>query len=123
MEDKLQYQVEKHVYTTEDGYINTVFRICGKKSNQEDCLKQIYANKSDVNGNKTDFKKPVVIYQHGLLDCCASIINNEEKSLGLMVVEKGYDLWINNSRGNRYSREHKLFDVDDDIERFFDFSF
>ena len=82
--------------------MNTVFRICGKKNDTKD--------------DKSDVKKPVAIYQHGLLDCCASIITNEEKSLGLKLVEQGYDLWINNSRGNRYSRDHKLFDVDDDIE-------
>ena len=103
-------------YTTEDGYINTAFRICGKKTYANDENPYI---KKPVAINK----KPVAIYQHGLLDCCASIVNNEEKSLGLKLVEKGYDLWINNSRGNRYSRDHKLFDVDNNTERFFDFSF
>ena len=65
----------------------------------------------------------MAIYQHGFLDCCANIVSSEERSLGLKLVNEGYDLWINNSRGNRYSRDHKLFDVDDDIPRFFDFSF
>ena len=68
-------------------------------------------------------KKPVAIYQHGLLDSCASIICSEEKSLGIKLVEEGYDLWINNSRGNKYSRDHSLFDVENNIEKYFDFSF
>ena len=67
--------------------------------------------------------KPVAIYQHGLLDCCASIICSEEKSLGLKLVDEGYDLWINNSRGNRYSRDHRSYEVDDNQDKFFEFSF
>ena len=73
MENKLGYQFEKHIYPTEDGYINTVFRIPGKKD--------------ELNGEIAgQINKPVAIYQHGLLDCCASIISGEEKSLGLKLV-------------------------------------
>lgn len=64
-----------------------------------------------------------MIYQHGLLDSCAGIICGEEKSLGLKLVDQGYDLWINNSRGNRYSRDHSKLDIDDQPDQYFDFSF
>ena len=30
IEEKLCYPMEKHIYTTEDGYINTIYRIPGK---------------------------------------------------------------------------------------------
>ena len=36
IEDKLGYKLEKHVYTTKDGYINTVFRINVKNSDSVD---------------------------------------------------------------------------------------
>ena len=29
--EKLGYPLEKHIYATEDGYLNTVYRIPGKK--------------------------------------------------------------------------------------------
>ena len=55
--------------------------------------------------------KPAVIYQHGLCDCCAGIVSDGEKSLGLRLVNAGFDLWMNNSRGNRYSRDHQWIDI------------
>ena len=76
---------------------------------------------------KYDPKRPVVIYQHGLLDCCASIVCNEEESIGLRLVNMGFDLWMNNSRGNRYSRDHQYIDLDTcsqkEFDNYFSFSF
>ena len=48
----------------------------------------------------------MIIYQHGLLDSCAGILCDGEDSLGLKLVNLGYDLWMNNSRGNWYSKMH-----------------
>lgn len=76
------------MYVTKDGYINSLYRIPGRKG------------ETNVKG------KPVVLYQHGLVDSCASILASEEESLGLKLVNLGYDLWMNNSRGNRYSKDH-----------------
>jgi len=66
----------------------------------------------------------VVIYQHGLLDCCAGILCKEESSLGIRLVNRGYDLWLANSRGNRYSKNHvELADEEPRDEEYWKFSF
>ena len=110
IQEELGYPLEKHVYMTEDGYINTVYRIPAPK-----------------NAKNVVYDKPVVIYQHGLMDCCNSILADEEESIGLRLVNAGYDLWINNSRGNRYSRDHQDIDVDsckwEQIYKYWEFSF
>ena len=95
------YPLEKHVYTTEDGYINTVFRIPGKKGTKP-TIGQHPENKEP---------KPVVIYQHGLVDSCHGIVCAGTNSIGLQLVDAGYDLWLNNSRGSRWSRDHQTLDV------------
>jgi len=46
------YPLEKHVYYTEDGYINSIFRVPGRQG-----------TKITKRGELTN--KPVVLYQHG----------------------------------------------------------
>ena len=97
------YPVEAHRLTVEDGYILTIFRIQRKYSS-------ITAN------------LPVVLMQHGLLDSSdGSIMNDESKSPSLMLANAGYDVWLANSRGNKYSRSHIKYDPDNDLE-FWDFT-
>jgi len=35
----------------------------------------------------------------------------------------GYDVWLGNNRGNKYSRRHININPDKDFKKFFDFSF
>ena len=79
IEKNCGYPFEKHVYKTSDGCLNSVVRIPGKKGETNTVC--------PVTGNTKSRKRgPVVIYQHGLLDCCAGIIDDGEDSLGLRLV-------------------------------------
>lgn len=63
---------------------------------------------------------------HGLMDSSAgSIIMGPYNGLGYLLADLGYDVWLGNARGNRYSREHTEFDPDGDRNhrrQFWDFS-
>lgn len=48
---------------------------------------------------------------------------NGKQSMAFRLVEKGFDVWVNNSRGTKYSLEHKYIDVKREPERYYDFSF
>ncbi|KAF2901737.1 hypothetical protein ILUMI_04465 [Ignelater luminosus] len=97
------YPVETHYVTTEDGYILTLFRIpYGKKST----LKQP--------------GKPVLL-QHGYKATSKCFISTGEKSLGFLLADHGYDVWLGNFRGSIYSRNHTQ--LSDTEKKFWDFSF
>ena len=82
-----------------------------------------------------DEKKPVAILQHGVMDSAACWMMNGKRSIGFRLVEQGYDVWLNNSRGSWYSLEHTDFEIkgkgakfkSDDTkqhaENYYDFSF
>lgn len=100
----LQYPVQTHTVVTDDGYKLTVFRIQGKRTS-------IVPN------------KPVVLFWHGLLDSADGwVINDEQLAPAFVFANRGYDVWLGNTRGNKYSLAHVRLDPKSDKE-FWDFSF
>ena len=100
------YSVERHIYRTEDDYINTAFRIPGPKGSKVD--------------NSQD--RPVILMQHGLNHSSLSYVLEGPDSLAFFFAEAGFDVWVNNNRGNLYSRQHKFLDPDVDAAEYFNFS-
>ncbi|KAH8249531.1 hypothetical protein KR032_010307 [Drosophila birchii] len=80
--EKYKYPAEAHQVTTEDKYVLTLHRIPRPGA------------------------KPVLLV-HGLQDTSATwIIMGPESGLGYYLYDNGYDVWLANCRGNRYSRSH-----------------
>ncbi|VDN16352.1 unnamed protein product [Dibothriocephalus latus] len=96
------YSAKSYIIVTPDDYLLTVHRIGPKKPVLEG-------------------KRNVVLLQHGLLDSAHTWINNlANQSLGFVLADMGYDVWLGNSRGSTYSQYHKTLDVSS--EQFWEFS-
>ena len=87
------YRVQKHFIKTEDGYTLIAFRIPGLK------------------GRLDSSSKPPVLFQHGIFDSSDGwVCNGEEHSIPFIFAKNNFDVWISNSRGNKYCKEHEKFD-------------
>ncbi|KAK7306664.1 hypothetical protein VNO77_44616 [Canavalia gladiata] len=89
------YTCEEHEVITKDGYILSLQRIptgrFGKKAN----------------------KQPVLL-QHGLTaDAICWLFNSPNESLGFILADNGYDVWLANARGTKYSRGHESLSPND----------
>ena len=105
------FAMECHTVDTPDGYQLDVFRI------QPDNTKQFTR---DIIGPQ----KPVVFMQHGFLasaDCW--VVNEHTSAPAFQLARQGYDVWIGNQRGSKYSRKHQTLDPDVDKKEFWQFSF
>ncbi|XP_053244622.1 lipase member M-like, partial [Podarcis raffonei] len=66
--------------------------------------------------------KATILLIHGLdLEGSDWIANTPHQSLGFILADAGYDVWIGNNRGNSWLRRHKNLTIEE--EAFWDFSF
>ncbi|XP_047362652.1 lipase 3-like isoform X2 [Vespa velutina] len=132
------YIPETHNIWTEDGYCLTVHRITAPDttnvystntyatSNEEQVVidsleKSTESNLKSIRPEYRQLSKPPVIINHGALSSSADwVLLGPQKALGYIVCEAGYDVWLVNARGNKYSRKHKIYTPKD--KKFWDFS-
>ncbi|KAF8975916.1 cholesterol esterase [Entomortierella lignicola] len=140
----LNYPVQEHLVRTQDNYFLGVHRIPrgresvsvkGEPNPPEDIVnllreigvplaaetKEAYI-KNEKNPKEVDYIKPVVLLYHGFMMCSEVWLCNldEERNLAFILAEAGYDVWLGNSRGNKYSLKHMFLKPHE--KKFWEFS-
>ncbi|XP_007644644.1 tear acid lipase-like protein isoform X1 [Cricetulus griseus] len=99
------YKWEVYEVVSGDGYILPIYRIPRGKNEIMDSS-----------------PKTVVYLQHGLtLSASSWILNPPSSSLGFLLADANFDVWLGNSRGNNYAMKHVY--LDPNCKAFWDFSF
>lgn len=112
------FDFEEHTVITEDGYILALYRIPGLLNTENGQDLQDYT----VTDNGGTTEKPAVLFQHGFLDSAYSwVIHYSDVAPAFVAARAGYDVWMNNSRGNTYSRKHLMWDPDVDKTEYWNF--
>ncbi|GMM38092.1 sterol esterase [Saccharomycopsis crataegensis] len=97
------YDAQNHTVKTKDGYILTLHRIVG-------------------DDDREFGSRPVVYLHHGLLmnsEIWVTMINSDH-NLPFVLYQLGYDVWLGNNRGNKYSKKHMWLKPKE--TKFWDFS-
>lgn len=95
------YRSETHTVLTSDGYMLTMQRILPESE---------------------DAPKQAIMLHHGLLGSSEDwLLLGPGLSLPFLLVDKGYDVWLLNARGNKYSKGHTVWYTES--YDFWDFSF
>jgi len=98
------YPFQEHRTITKDGYILTLWRIPCRNHTKDKCTP--------------------VYFQHGLEDTGFSFLfQSIEENLPIKLYNLGYDIWIGNIRGNRFSLGHTHLNSKDKRGPYWDFTY
>ncbi|XP_058834371.1 lipase 3-like isoform X1 [Topomyia yanbarensis] len=113
------YPANVHVVVTKDSYILKLHRI-PDPALEEDTDDDKVESESPTDNDVATFRG-VVLLMHGMFSTAADfVVTGPENGLAFILADAGYDVWLGNARGTRFSR--KNLNLNPKSAAFWDFS-
>ena len=123
------YGCEEHVVLTADGYYLVLYRIIRIPNTNADVHGAAVSNGSgypspqqSTSSTSRRRSTPTILVLHGAIMCSEIWVchRNSRKNIVCNLADEGYDVWLANRRGCKYSQKHTLYKPDN--VKFWDFS-
>lgn len=111
------YGAELHTCVTQDGYLLVMHRITTTRASSTP-LSRVSSNQSIRSSNAPASK--VVFLMHGCMMSSDVWVCHPRDNLAFTLADAGYDVWMGNIRGNKYSNKHHSMTIND--ARYWDWS-
>jgi lysosomal acid lipase/cholesteryl ester hydrolase len=116
------FPFQTHYVTTKDGYILSLHRIPFSRAELAQKKAKLQSKRSQQSIMEPSTNRPVVLLWHGFLMCSEVWVSapNFNENLAFALADAGYDVFLGNTRGNKYSCKHRTMKPTE--EAFWDFS-